>query len=81
MSANPDDEIFVRGPESFGTAMQEFRHRAGLTQATVAERARVHRTYLAGLENGRTTEALRNLVRALQALDLEIVIRPKRIKP
>jgi transcriptional regulator with XRE-family HTH domain len=81
VSANQDNETQVRGPESFGIALREYRHRAGLTQADVAERANVHRTYLAGLENGSTTEAVRNLVRALHALDLEIVIRPRRREP
>jgi HTH-type transcriptional regulator / antitoxin HipB len=77
MSAYQDNEIRVWGPESFGTALREFRHRADLTQLAVAERANVHRSYLVGLENGTTTEAMRNLVRAIHALDLEIVIRPK----
>jgi HTH-type transcriptional regulator / antitoxin HipB len=81
MSPFADDEFVVRGPESFGTAITEFRHRRNSTQQALADRANLHRSYLSGLESGNTTEALRSLVRALHALDLEIVIRPNHAAP
>lgn len=78
MPANHDTTYVVRGPGSFGSAIREFRHRRGLTQTELAERANLHRSYLSSIEAGTTTEALKSLIRALNALDLEIVIRPKR---
>jgi len=77
MPANHDITYVVRGPGSFGPAVREFRHRRGLTQTELAERANLHRSYLSSIESGTTTEALKNLMRTLNALDLEIVIRPK----
>jgi transcriptional regulator with XRE-family HTH domain len=76
MSANPDEYLVV-GPRSFGGAIREFRTRRHSTQQEVAERADIHRTYLAALENGSATEALQQIMRAISALDLEVVIRPK----
>ena len=76
MSANPDEYLVV-GPRSFGGAIREFRNRRQFTQQAVAERADMHRTYLAALENGSATEALQRIMRAINALDLEVVIRPK----
>jgi transcriptional regulator with XRE-family HTH domain len=76
MSSVADNEFVIRGAGSFGAAIAEFRHRQNSTQKELADRANLHRSYLSGLESGNTTEALRNLVRALHALDLEIVIRP-----
>lgn len=77
MSADSDITYVVRGPGSFGPAIREFRHRRGLTQTELADRANLHRSYLSSIETGTTTEALKSLMRALNALDLEIVIRPK----
>jgi transcriptional regulator with XRE-family HTH domain len=76
VSANPDEYLVV-GPRSFGGAIREFRNRRRLTQQDVADRAEMHRTYLAALENGSATEAIQRIMRAMHALDLEVVIRPK----
>lgn len=76
-SGGVDGEFTVLAPASFGAAVREFRHRQGLTQQTLADRADVYRSYLASLESGASTAALVQIVRLLQALDLEVVIRPK----
>ncbi len=76
MSANRD-EFVVFGPNGFGAAIREFRHRRGLTQQQLATHADMYRSYLAKLESGATTEALRQLTRALAALDLEVVVRER----
>jgi transcriptional regulator with XRE-family HTH domain len=78
MSEKSDSEFIVRGPQSFGSAVREFRLGRGLSQAELAERSGLHRTYLSSVENGSTTEALRNLMRVLNLLDLDVVIRPRR---
>jgi len=76
VSANRD-EFVVLGPNGFGAAIKEFRHRRGLTQQQLADEADVYRSYLAKLETGATTEALEQMTRALVALDLEIVVRER----
>jgi transcriptional regulator with XRE-family HTH domain len=76
MSANLDEFVVV-GPSGFGKAIREFRHQRGLTQQQLAERADMHRSYLARLESGAATEALQQLNRALAALGLEVVVRTK----
>lgn len=78
MSENADSEFIVRGAQSFGAAVREFRLRRGLSQAELAEGSGLHRTYLSSLENGSTTAALRHLLRVLNLLELEVVIRPRR---
>ena len=76
MSVNPDEYLVV-GARSFGGAIREFRNRRHLTQQEVAERADIHRSYLAALENGSATKALQQIMRAINTLGLEVVIRPK----
>lgn len=76
MSAN-QDEYVVFGPNGFGAAIKEFRHRRGLTQQQLAAQADIYRSYLAKVETGATTQALEQLTRALAALDLEIVVRER----
>ena len=76
MSVNPDEYV-VSGAKSFGRAIREFRRRHGVSQQDLAERADMHRSYLSALETGSTTEALQQIVRALAALDLEIVVRER----
>ena len=77
MSGNIDTEFVIRGGQSFGMALREFRIRRGVTQAELARRSGAHRSYLSELERGSTTEAMRYLVLACRALDLEIVVRPR----
>lgn len=77
MSENPGSEYLVRGPQSIGFAIAEARHRAGMTQAALADEAAVHRSYLSALEGGATTEAIRRIVRLVDALGLELVVRDR----
>ena len=77
MSSN-SDEFLVVGAKSFGIAIREFRRRHHLSQQEVAARADMHRSYLAGLESGSTTDAVQQIMRALAALNLEVVIRQRR---
>ncbi len=76
MSANSDDYV-IRGPMGFGAAIREFRLRHQLSQEQLATQADMHRSYLSKLESGASTEAMRHVVRALVALDLEIVVRER----
>lgn len=64
----------VRSAADFGTAVQHFRAQAGLTQAELAARAGVHRSYLAALENGHVTEAMARTMHLLSELGLRLSI-------
>ncbi len=77
MSEIADSEIVVHHDELFGPAIAELRGRAEWSQADLADRAGLHRSYLSALENGRSNTALRSIMRALRALDMEVVIRPR----
>jgi transcriptional regulator with XRE-family HTH domain len=75
MSDHADIEFLVQNEGLFGPALQEFRLRAGVGQAELADRLGLHRSYLSALENGRSNTAMRALMRAFRELDLEIVVR------
>ena len=77
MSADRD-EFVVFGPNGFGAAIKEFRHRRGLTRQQLADEAEIYRSCLAKSETGATTEAIEQVTSALVALDLEIVVRERR---
>ncbi|MHB8190144.1 MAG: helix-turn-helix domain-containing protein [Ferrimicrobium sp.] len=77
MSENTDKGYVIRGPQSFGMALREFRLGRGVTQAEQAKTSGLHRSYLSELERGSTTDAMRYFVLACRALDLEIVVRPR----
>lgn len=81
MSGNVDSEYVIRGPQSFGMALREFRLRRGVTQAELAKASGLHRSYLSELERGSTTDAMRYLILACRALDLEIVVRAQEGAP
>lgn len=53
----------------FGASVRSLRHRLGISQETLAERADLHRTYIAGIEGGSRNVSLKcvdKLARALQ---------------
>lgn len=59
---------------TLGAAIREFRAAAQITQADLAGRAGVHRSYLSALENGKTTEALEQIFVILHALKVRVVL-------
>jgi len=77
MSEYSDIEYVIRGPQSFGLALREFRARSGMTQADLARTAGIHRSYLSWLERGGHTEAVANLLKVCAGLELEVVVRPR----
>lgn len=77
MSGYADAEYLIRGPQSFGLALREFRARSGMTQADLARTAGLHRSYLSWLERGGHTEAITNILKVCAELDLDVVVRPR----
>lgn len=76
MPSEVNGEFVIIGPQSFGLAIREFRNNEGVTQIELAEKSGLNRSYIAELENGSTTNAVKYIVDACRALDLEIIVRP-----
>lgn len=58
--------------DRFGLAVRVRREELGLTQEDLAERARIHRTYLSDIERGSRNVALLNIERLAAALKLKV---------
>lgn len=75
MQTNGEASAFaVYNAEGLGLAVQSYRQRAGLSQAELAERVGIHRSYLAELEAGNATEQTRRIVALLKELGARIVV-------
>ena len=61
-------------PDNLGQAIRHFRNEQGLTQAELAERAGLNRTYLSALESGKETEQVRRILRVLRQLDVRMTL-------
>lgn len=59
---------------SLGAAIRHYREQAGLTQAELAERAGLHRTYLSALEQGRGTEQVKRILQLLKHLGVRVTL-------
>ena len=51
----------------FGAAIRRFRERQGYSQETFADKVRVHRTYLGGIERGERNPTLATIHRIADA--------------
>jgi transcriptional regulator with XRE-family HTH domain len=78
MFTNSNNEVVVTGTAHVGGALRRFRELRGLDQAALADLADVHRTYVSKFESSTPRDTLGRLLRMLDALDLELVIRPRR---
>ncbi len=59
-------------PASLGSAIRHYRHGAGISQAELAARTGLHRSYLSALEQGADTEQVRRLLRVLKELGVRM---------
>ena len=64
----------VRSAQDLGAAVKHFRTLAGFTQAELADKASIHRSYLSDLENGHHTEALERLMTLFRELGVRMTI-------
>jgi transcriptional regulator with XRE-family HTH domain len=58
--------------DRFGLAVRVRREALGLTQEGLADRARIHRTYLSDIERGERNPSLVNIERLALALELSM---------
>lgn len=59
---------------SLGAALRHYREEAGLSQAELADRTGLNRTYLSNLEQGRETEQLKRVLRLLRQLGVRMTL-------
>ena len=64
----------IYSPASLGEAVRHYRTEAGLTQAELADRAGLHRSYLSELESGKETEQVKRLLRVLRQLGVRMTL-------
>ncbi len=56
----------------FGDRVRELRKLRGLSQEDFADKARVHRTYMGGIERGERNPSLKNIAAIADALDVTL---------
>jgi HTH-type transcriptional regulator/antitoxin HipB len=78
MPTSDAQEMIARSASALGRALRAARQDRGMTQSELAERSRTNRFSIAQLENGETTKAMEKLFDTLAALELELVVRPRR---
>lgn len=64
----------ARSARDLGVAVKHFRTLAGLSQADLAARAGLHRTYLSALESGHATEAMARLMDLFGELGVRVTL-------
>lgn len=57
---------------AFGRRVRELRHRLGLSQEELADRAGLHWTYVGGIERGERNPALVNISKLAHALQVSL---------
>jgi transcriptional regulator with XRE-family HTH domain len=73
--AEAEQPFRVYSPASLGAALKHYRHQVGLSQAELARRTGLNRTYLSALEQGKETEQLRRLLRVLKHLGVRMTLQ------
>lgn len=71
-------EHTTRTERQLGAVLRRERTAAGLTQAQLSARTGLRQATISKLEDGAPATQLRTLMQALAALDLELVVRPRR---
>jgi transcriptional regulator with XRE-family HTH domain len=64
----------VHSGEDLGRALADIRQRRGLTQAELAERSGLSRSYLAKIEAGRSVSLLEHVLRVLRRLGATVTV-------
>lgn len=69
-----DGPFRVYTPASLGAAIRHYRREARLSQAELAERAGLNRTYLSDLERGKETEQVKRILRVFKQLGVRMTL-------
>lgn len=70
-------KFVVERPEDFGTAIAEFRTLRGMSQAELARRVGLNRTYLSNAENGAVPTFVERFLAMAAELGLTVTISDK----
>lgn len=73
-SGGDSDPFRIYSAGSLGAALRHYREEAGLSQAELADRTGLNRTYLSNLEQGRETEQLKRILRLLRHLGVRMTL-------
>lgn len=65
-----DSQVISR----FGASIRSLRYRLGISQETLAERADLHRTYIAGIEGGTRNVTLKSIDKLARALQVSTAV-------
>lgn len=71
-AGHPEGAFRVYTAASLGAAIRHYRAQEGLTQAELAERSGLNRTYLSDVERGHETEQLKRVLRVLVELGVRM---------
>ena len=71
------DQI-ARNEKQLGAILRRIRKQAGLTQGALSDHIHLRQGTVSRLEAGEPAVQLRTLMATLSALDLELVVRPRR---
>jgi HTH-type transcriptional regulator / antitoxin HipB len=70
-------DTVARTLKQLGAGIRRYRRQKNLTQGGLGENMHARQATVSKLESGEPATALRTLMDALTALDLELVIRPR----
>lgn len=71
------NEVKVDTPQHAVSVLRDRRHALGLSMGDVAEKSGYHRNSILAYERGKHTMSLSAFLFIAQALNLEVVIRPR----
>lgn len=77
-SHHADPEHVAHSSQRLGSILRRIRKKRGWSQTRVGQAARLSQGTLSYLESGTATTPIHALMQTLSALDLELVIRPRR---
>ena len=71
-------EHVTRSEKQLGETLRRVRKQRGFTQAELGEKIHMRQATISKLEGGSSASRLHTLMASLAALDLELVVRPRR---
>lgn len=68
----------ARSPQQLGAILRRYRKKGSLTQTDVAAKTQLRQATISALESGEAGTQLKTLTDVLAALDLELLVQPRR---